>query len=60
MFWAPPRPSSGAATTAVAASGFNLERVGSSIVGRGLPPHSKVKPEAVNPYPANVENKVSS
>jgi hypothetical protein len=46
-------------TTALAASGFTLERGGSSAVGRGLatarprpttllPPRSKVKPEAVN------------
>jgi len=47
-------------TTALTASGFTLERGGSSVVGRGLavarprptallPPRSKVKPEAVNP-----------
>jgi len=44
-------------TTSLTASGFTLERGGSSIVGRGLvrpqltmllPPCSKVKPEAVN------------
>jgi hypothetical protein len=44
-------------TTALTASGFILERGGSSVVGRGLakprptmplPPRSKVKPEAVN------------
>jgi len=48
-------------TTALTASGFTLERGGSSVVGRGLagyaarprptallPPRSKVKPEAVN------------
>ena len=44
-------------TTALTASGFTLERCGSSAVGRGLarprptsllPPRSKVKPEAVN------------
>ena len=43
-------------TTALTASGFTLERRGSSDVGRGLkprpttllPPLSKVKPEAVN------------
>jgi hypothetical protein len=35
MFWAPPRPSSGD-TTALTASGFTLERGGSSAVGRGL------------------------
>jgi len=38
-------------TTAVTASGFTLERGGSSVVSRGLagvPPRSKVKPEAVN------------
>ena len=39
-------------TTALTASGFTLERCGSSVVGRGpttlLPPRSKVKPEAVN------------
>ena len=55
-------------TTALTASGFTLERDDSRIVGRGLarprpttllPPSSKVKPEAVNPYPANVEKMVS-
>jgi hypothetical protein len=47
-------------TTALTASGFTLERGGSSVVGRGLvvpartrltmllPPRFKVKPEAVN------------
>ena len=48
-------------TTALTASGFTLERGGSSVVGRGLagyparpqpttllPPRAKVKPEAVN------------
>jgi hypothetical protein len=48
-------------TTALTASGFTLERGGSSVVGRGLadyparprpttllPPRSKIKPEAVN------------
>ena len=50
-------------TTALTASGFTLERAGSSVVGRGLagyeesprprpttllPARSKVKPEAVN------------
>jgi hypothetical protein len=48
-------------TTALTASGFTVECGGSSVVGRGLasyaarprstmllPPHSKVKPEAVN------------
>jgi len=49
-------------TTALTASGFTLERGGSSFVGRGLagykparprpttllPPRSKVKPEVVN------------
>jgi len=48
-------------TTALTASGFTLERGSSSVVGRGLagrparprpttllPPHSKVKPNAVN------------
>jgi hypothetical protein len=48
-------------TTALTASGFTLERGGSSVVSRGLagrlarprlttllPPRSKVKPEAVN------------
>jgi hypothetical protein len=36
-------------TTALTASGFTLERGGSSVVGRGLlTPRSKVKPEAVN------------
>jgi len=47
-------------TTALTASGFNLERGGSSVIGRGLavparprpttllPPLSKLKPEAVN------------
>jgi len=45
-------------TTALTASGFTLERGGSSVVSRGLarprqttllPPRSKIKPEAVNP-----------
>jgi len=45
-------------TTALTASGFILERGGSSVVGRGLPDHDQqrcyhhaptVKPEAVNP-----------
>jgi len=36
MFRASSRPSSGATTTAVAASGLPLERGGSSAVGRGL------------------------
>jgi len=35
MFRASPRPSSGATTNAVAASGLPLERGGSSVVGRG-------------------------
>ena len=36
-------------TATLTASGFTLERGGSSVVGRGLlPPRSKVKPEAVN------------
>jgi hypothetical protein len=40
-------------TTALTASGFTLERGDSSVVSSGLtitllPPHSKVKPEAVN------------
>jgi len=35
MFRAPPRPSSGP-TTALTASGFTLERGGSSLVGRGM------------------------
>ena len=43
-------------TTALTASGFTLERGGSSVVSRGgrprlitlLPPCSKVKPEAAN------------
>jgi len=35
MFRASSRPSSGATTTAVAASGLPLERGGSSAVGRG-------------------------
>ena len=35
MFWASSGPSSGATTTAVAASGLPLERSGSSAVGRG-------------------------
>jgi len=56
--------------TALTASGFTLERGGSSVVGRGLAPeHDQqrryhhaptVKPKAVNPYPAKVENMVSS
>ena len=59
MFWASSCPSSGATTTAVAASGLPLERRGSSAVGHGqasqpaqpwptalLPPHSNCKPEA--------------
>ena len=35
-------------TTTLTASGFTLERGGSSVVTMLLPPHSKVKPEAVN------------
>ena len=35
MFWASSCPSSGATTTAVAASGFTVEAGGSSAVGRG-------------------------
>ena len=35
MFWASSCPSSGAITTAVAASGLPSERGGSSAVGRG-------------------------
>jgi len=35
MFWASSCPSSGATTTAVAASGLPLERRGSSAVGHG-------------------------
>ena len=58
MFRASSRPSSGATTTAVAASGLLLERGGCSVVGRVrsgpdrtrptalLPPRSYVKPEA--------------
>ena len=55
MFRASSRPSSGAQTTAVAASGLPLERGGSSAVGRGRTDHdqqhcyhhvSTVKPEA--------------
>jgi len=38
--------------TALAASGFTLERGGSTVIGCGqttlLPPRSKAKPEAVN------------
>ena len=37
MFRASSCPSSGATTTAVAASGLPLERGGSSVVGRGRP-----------------------
>ena len=61
MFWASSCPSSGATTTAVAASGLPSERGGSSAVGRGraglagtarprptalLSPSSDGKPEA--------------
>ena len=56
MFRASSCPSSGATTTAVAASHLPLERGGSSAVGRGrtdrprptalLPPRSNGKPEA--------------
>ena len=59
MFRASSRPSSGATTTAVAASGLPLERGGSSAIGRGrsgqpersrpmtlLPLRSNGKPEA--------------
>ena len=52
MFRASSCPSSGATTTAVAASGLPLERGVSSAVGRGrsstalLPPRSYAKPEA--------------
>jgi len=55
MFWASSCPSSGATTTAVAASGLPSELGGSSAVGRGrarprptalLSPRSDGKPEA--------------
>ena len=41
MFQASSCPSSGATTTAVAASGLPSERGGSSAVGRGLPDHDQ-------------------
>jgi hypothetical protein len=55
MFWASSCPSSGATTTAVAASGLPSEHGGSSAVGRGWADHDQqhcyhhaptIKPEA--------------
>jgi hypothetical protein len=50
MFWAYSRPSLGATTTAVAASGLPSELGGSSAVGRGRPAMSIVIPSKIRAY----------
>jgi hypothetical protein len=68
MSGAPPRPSSGANNCISSLWFYRWSVVVAALLvvilhtrlTTLLPPHSKVKPEAVNPYTANVETGVSS
>jgi len=69
MFWAPPRPSSGAYNCINSLWFYRWSFGGNSVVGRGRETTTNnaattnaptVKPEAVNLYLANMENMMSS